>query len=338
MEAMAQFEWRRVAATEAIVRKRTTVVSAALVGHLIFTINTSKIYNNRADPVQHPQAHLLDTSSEIWRQLPLSFDSILVFTHTLCLVDDSILFLAQLPSSSLTQIDVFVLDPVEIEIRHVNAYGSRPPLMQMHVLNYYDHSREVLVYGGGLHQRTAGDLWSLDVEFGKWRVWATKGKKPWTLQKHGSCIMNHTLFIVGGTAFRRSQACSKIFLLMLRDCSSTRSSPSWQNVDVAGVNPGMLHLGCLVGIGNGKMLLYGGSKRDVPTSTMYVLEGAMSDRPEWHICVRSGAKYRFSGMLPPPRIAASCFYTGNKLIVLGGSYIDGPRYFELNPVDSTELG
>lgn len=348
MEHSSAFEWSSVDPVGFSETSGRGGSLAVLAGHFIILLGqqTRSLRSVKEGPALW-LGDILDLKRQEWRPLPhYQLDETLLDTRFILsafVVDDSVVVFGHSeqtvrpPFYRLDHLTFHRLDLVTLGLTFQPTYGEAPHIYQFHEsANYYEHGRKLFVCSFKPGNRYQGSLAALDIDTALWQIVKTEGEQPPSPKYHSSCIMNHTLFVLGGIGVPLTHDCSKLYLVRLNQ-AQVRSKYLWECVTVGGMNPGRRYACTLLGLGNGRLLLFGGCLRHVFLNSTCILERAFSEKPEWNSLSRHEARYNFTGELPSVRTSPQCILTSNRMIVLGG-YVaitsDMKKYYELKPQSS----
>ena len=330
MDQCTRFQWKEVSprGVEDATNYRYGA-KAVLLGHYVYLVGVGKQAYDLGD--------ILDLRSKKWTKIPEADVNLKLQSHTATLYNDLIILLGVeivQGEERLPQRDPFALDVSSGQVRKLSTYGPRPEWTARSSGDLYEHKKQLVLYGGNRarHVRKGDTLRILNLQNMTWQSPEPKGAKPPPCSGHSSCIVQHTLFVVGGeTTSGYSQA---IYLLRLDQ------SPRyvWQHLKPRGYPGHHLVLPAVVCLGTQKILLFGGFSYRA-RNELYILEVVLTDSPEWHevscpeIAVRDKASqvYFSSGSPPEGREGPLGVALLNKVIILGGHCTDGNKYFELSP-------
>ena len=333
MDKCTHFQWQKVDGRgERHATDHRYGARAVLIGHYIFLTGAGGEGAYTGD--------ILDTRSKEWKAIPQGELELVLVMHTATLYNDLIVFLGvqQLSIDSIVpQNDAFALDVTTLETNRIPTFGAKPDCIIENTGDLYEHGKQIVLYAGmrpATGQRN-DTLRILNLETMVWQIPESKGEKPPPLIRQGTCIIQHTLFLVGGdTTYGYSGA---MYLLRL----DQNPIYVWHRLKPIGYPGNPLVTPAVVPIGPSKILLFGGYSMG-PRRELRILDNILTDRPEWHevsnpeIPVREVASdVYFSNGYPPQRREGPCGVAlCNKVIILGGSVFEGNTYFELLPAES----
>ena len=328
MDTATKFEWKRteLSPTSPVVTDRFGT-RAVLVGHLVFLIGV-------AGSGSQSIGHVLDIQLRSWKPIPPQSGSLkwYLFLHTANLFGDQIFITGAKHYARWNTVEkvdgLFSLDLMSLELTKTETFGEKPKHVGETTADVYEEKQQLVSYGGtiGLINSACEILRVLDLDRMAWKIPKTKGTAPGPLYRHGSCITNHTLFIMGGKT--RGGYSGSLHLIRL-----DLSEYTWQLVNTRGYIDQHRLTAAVVGVGNGRLIVFGGYAQS-RTDHLLVLEDVFAEQPIcWKVKSKRNAKaiYTYYGLGPKPRESSSLLVSGTRLIILPNEADEtGTCYFELS--------
>ena len=236
--------------------------------------------------------------------------------------------------------EVFVFDPVLKEVDFIPTYGGkdRPNFKQSHTGDICESLNTLVLFFGGAPQTVIHQLWLLDLLSYQWVAPKIKGRKPPLRKRHASCIAGMSLYIYSGQGTGIDLRCRDLYVVKLR----AREHLVWHEVKLQGnlehgrVGPDM------VGVGSGRILVFGGYSNGRNTNDLIVVQLNDSSREARCSMVMpqidslraavGSAEFMSKGSPAPGRECPRLVFGHKKVFVFGGNTNDGLYYFELSVV------
>lgn len=326
MDSRTTFLWRReeLSSDSPVITDRFGT-RAVLVGHFIILTGVSG----------RTLGSMLNLQRKCWTLVPKSAENagFYLFLHTANLFNDQILFTGLREYHNNWQIgeklkEIYALDLISWEFEVKPAFGRIPQHTNETTAHVYEERRQLVSYGGSSSQADQGNeiLRVLDLDRMIWYIPETSGNKPGPRFRHGSCIANHALFVLGGKTGRGYSS-------SLHSIRLDSSQYIWHLVQTSGYMEQYRLTAGLVSAGGGKLIVWGGYSSN-RASPFLVLEEAFSATPVW-CSVKTQSygrdKYIAQGTPPKPRESPSVLVNGSRLLVLPTSWDDYRTcYFELS--------
>ena len=277
-----KFIWRKVVPKGNIETKDRFGARPVLIGHKIY------FFGGRRQRTSGGTGDILDTNLNQWTRIgTITEINLRLCTHSATLVDDKVLLLG--PLKPVGHVDImpglFQFDPLSSFISGVACRGEIPEWTIDHSAEFYEEGRIVFVLGGisqYLPLRLSDSLRALHVDDMRWELLAPKGQRPPKLYRACSCIVQHTLFVVGGRTLSQNHnvrtfvPCDVLYLLPLR---VSLSGYCWHQVQTRGSVPKPMGGAAMARLGDGRNVFFGGHEARGSTNKLYVLETRIPSSP-----------------------------------------------------------
>lgn len=325
MEISREFHWKRISGTGA-----TNVIydrygsRAVLVGHKIFLVGNNHDRNHIGD--------VLDLQLRMWRKIPKTRWNLVLRLHTANLYDDKIVLLGVKRSiigdDYHPTADAFMLDSVTMKVDVLPMYGKKPDFIFQNTADVYEERKQLVLFGGGHVRKGKVDtLRILHLQNMVWQIVDSKGESPPPMYRQGTCIVKHTLFLIGGdSVYGHSHG---MFCVRL-----DQSVYTWHKLKPRGYTAVPRLTPAFLGVGGDRILMFGGYSHGA-RNDLLVLEDCLSKSPEWFAAQDSNhpgsdaSSYVFKGLPPSHRECPCAVRLKDRIIILGGSANDGSNYYEL---------
>ena len=274
---------------------------AVLVGHLIYFTGSHAV-NNQIGQV-------LDLNRRAWT--PFYTDtsdlSLRFYYHSATLFNDSIIVfgVGKTPHDP----ELYSISLVDKDLQVLPAYGDKPSFVGFHSADLYEgkNDKTQLVCMGRLTRKQADTLRILHLHTMRWQKIHAKGEKPYFEAQHGSCIVNHSLFVLDGD--------NGVILYVLRldnpRCYQWSSvQPSEGRIDMTSRDSA-----ALFNFGNDRILILGGMEERV-AKDIVIVKDCSSGQPEFLDCAKGDGEYSIIGNGPEDLEPGCIVQQGDKIIVL----------------------
>lgn len=223
--------------------------------------------NDRDRENLQPQHCLLNLDTFEWELLRPDVDVVECVTSlSATLVDDRILMLGGFNESILRYFPAFNIrwfDPVMNSVTVATAKGDIPTSRYRHIAGFFEHRREVIIFGGKERNTPLPDLYSLNVDAMEFTSLTHKGRAPPPQSSHFACMQGHVMFVFCNNGLEGD------FELWLLEY--WRSKPQWSLTTKAGEIPREVYGGSMNYYDN-KLIVYGGVVNGAVQKNLYVYD------------------------------------------------------------------
>lgn len=206
--------------------------------------------------------------------------------------------------------DAFTFDITKQSWSQIELQGQDPGPTYGHSADYFQVNHEIVLFKGRSRNRYYNDVYLLNLERNVWLQAFPKGRGPSARYKHGSCIVNSTLYIYGG---RTKRALGGLFCLNLES-----THLKWSMVEEFGSVPRPKYYSSLTSA-QGRLYLFGGAEIiDTNELFLYDLQTRTWTKLKQ---VLPQDRYLQSNLVighASPRSRHCAVFLRGKLVVLGG--------------------
>ena len=303
-----EFHWKRLRAGDGYDQTFERHGSkAVLVGHLVYYTGLRNQRGRTGD--------ILDLRRRVWTPIAATDPDLSLFYHSATLVDDCILLFGAEEDDASAQL--YALDLVESELRVVPTVGEKPGLAGFHSADLYEEKRQLFCLGNLTRDwRSRGDsLMILHLDGLRWEFVHAKGVVPSLQIRHGSCIANHTLFVLDGHSFH-------IYTLRLN-----QPTYIWQRIVFSAPRGSSNYRdnASLFSLGNNRIIVLGGRTGEA-WRDIVVVEKCCSQKPEF----KTNPKIVMDRYAPMNLQLGCVVKQHEKLVALHRSALSKSDYFELH--------